>query len=156
MWAAAIVVITAGGSLKRTTSPFKAIISELKSTAAGVAFWTGIVIITNLWRLYWRWRRWTWVGGIVSCLDWVRSLHRNSTYSCSCTQQITLHPDIAFLSPASTPWVSHNPVINTIICAISNSGNTMVQWCTTSSGEYTLKKSRKTNILFINSLLHGL
>lgn len=143
MRATAIVVITAGGSLKRATSPFKAIVCKLVSAAAGVAFWAGIVIITDLGRLYWRWRGWTRVGRIWTCLDRIRSFHGNSTHACGWAEQITFHPDIPILSPTSTPWIPHYPVFNTFFCPISNHSNTMVQWCTTFSSKYTLQENKK-------------
>lgn len=53
MWAAAVMVITAGCSLKWTASPCKAIVAILKDAAASVALRAGIIIVTHSWGLYW-------------------------------------------------------------------------------------------------------
>lgn len=136
------MVVTAGGTLKRAATPWKAVISPLEKTAAGVALWTGEVIVTNCRRLNRRRRRGTRVGRVLAFLDGIRGLHCDSTYASGSAFKITLHPDIAFLTPTGTPWVSHNPVINTIFCAISNRGNAMVQCSPTDSSKYTLKKNK--------------
>lgn len=145
MWAAAIVVITAGGSLKRAASPCKARVTILKDTAASVALRARVIIVTHSRRLCWRWRRRSGVGRILAFLYGIWGLHGNSTLARESASHITLHPNIASLSPATAPWILHNPVISSIFCAISNSSNTMVQRCPTSSRKYTLKicKDRK-------------
>lgn len=148
MRAAAVMVITAGGRLERAASPCKAIVCILIDTAASVALRTVVVVITDSWGLYRRWRRGAGVGGVLAFLDRVRGLHCNTTFAGGSAIQIALHPDIPCLSPASTPWVPHNPVINTIFCAISNSSNSMVQCCPASSGEYTLKRDGGNQNIF--------
>ena len=140
LWAARIIVIAAGGRLKWTASPCKARSSILIKTAAGIALRTGVIVVTDSWGHYWRRWRWAWVGRILTFLDRVGGLHCYSTFASCFANQIALHPNITCLSPACTPWVSHNPVINTIVCAIPNSSNSMVQCCPTSSCEYTLKR----------------
>jgi hypothetical protein len=102
MWAAAIMVITAGGTLEWAASPCKAILSILKDAAASTAIRAGKVIITHGRRFYWRWRRWTRIGGILAFLDRVRGFYCNSTFSCW-TCNVSLHSDIAALSPALAP-----------------------------------------------------
>lgn len=140
MRAAAVMVITAGGTLERAASPWKAIVCVLIDTAASVALRAGVIAITDSWGLYRRWWRGARVGGILAFLDRVRGLHCYTTFAGGSACQIALHPDIPFLSPAWTPWVPHNPVINTIFCAISNSSNSMVQCCPAFSREYTLMR----------------
>lgn len=103
MWAATVMVITAGGTLKWAASPRKAKVSILVSTAAGVALSAGVIAITDSWGLYWRWWRWAGVGRILAFLDRVGGLHCNSTFASCRANQIALHLKIAFLSPASTP-----------------------------------------------------
>lgn len=103
MRAAAVMVITAGGRLERAASPCKAVAFILIDTAASVALRTVEIVITDSWGLYRRWRRGAGVGGVLAFLDRVRGLHCNTTFAGSSAIQIALHPDIPFLSPASTP-----------------------------------------------------
>lgn len=139
MGAATVIVLAASGSLKWATSPGKAIPSPVIDAAAGIAFSTGIVVVTDCWRLHWRGRRWAGIWGVLAFLERIGGLHRNSTFATSRAGQITLQPDIAVLTPAWTPGVLHNPIVNTIICSIPNRSNTMIQCSPTGSGKYTLK-----------------
>lgn len=143
MRAAAWVVITAGGTLKRTASPRKAIPSKLIYAAASGACRTVVVTITNNgWLHRWRWR-WSGIWGILAFLDRIGGLHCNPTLASTCGH-ITFHSDIPLLSPASSPRILHNPIVYTIFCTISNGSNTMIQVCPASSRKYTLSKWNNT------------
>ena len=82
MGAAAVIVFTATGSLEWAASPIKAVAIVLVDTAAGIALRTGVITITNSRRLYWRWRRGTRIGGILTLFYRIRGFHCNSTFAC--------------------------------------------------------------------------
>lgn len=146
MWAAAIMVFTAGSTLKWAASPLKAEVAILKEAATSIAVRTAVVIVADSGRRYWRWRRGARVGGILAFLDGVRSFHRNSTYPCRAINT-SRHPEISIFSPAFPPRVPDNPIIFTIFCAIAHCSNTMVQLSPTSSRKNTLKDEvKKENI----------
>lgn len=83
MWTAAVVVITAGSRLIRTTSPAKTVVAILINAAASSARGAAIVLIANGWWCYRTRRRWTGIRRICPILKRVRGLHCNSTLSTS-------------------------------------------------------------------------
>lgn len=79
-------------------------------------------------------------GRVLASLDRVRRLHCDSTLASKGFSYVTLHPDVSMLTPASSPWVPHNPVIHTILCAVPNHSNTVVQCIATFTREYALRE----------------
>lgn len=140
MRAATIVIITAGGCLERAASPGKAVVCILIDAAAGVALGTRVVTVTDSRGFHRRWWRRARIGRILASLDGVRGLHGYTTFASGGTSHITCHSDVAFLSPATAPWVLHYPVINSIFGAISDCRNPMIQSCPTFPSKYTLWK----------------
>lgn len=137
MGAAAVMVITAGGAFKWAASPFKTQVWELEDTAASFSGGTGVIFITYRWRFHRTWRSWAWIWWVWSGFSGVGRLHRNPTET-GWGSDIALHLDVATFTPAPTPRVSHNPVINASFRTISNHIYTMIQICSTPSSEYTL------------------
>lgn len=137
MGAAAVTVITAGGAFKWAASPFKAQVWELEDATASFSGGAGVIFIAYRWRCHRTWRSWARIWWVWSLFDGVGSLHCNPTLTCW-VSYVTFHPDVTLFTPARTPWVSHNPVINAPFRPISNHVNTMVQICSTLSSEYTL------------------
>lgn len=149
MWAATIVIFTAGSAFKRAASPVIAATTEFKDTTAGGGLGAFIVIITD-WRWpNWTWRRGAWIWRILAIFNRVRRLYCNSTKAYS-LWHIPLHPYVAVLSPAWSPRVPDYPVIKTILRTISYHIHTMVQWQSTFSSKYTLKRFKKARISAIN------
>lgn len=56
MGTATIVVVTAASTLEWAATPSKAIVIILIHTTAGFTLGASVVIITNVFGLYWRWR----------------------------------------------------------------------------------------------------
>ena len=75
MGAATVMVLAAGGPFQGAASPFKAAVSIFIDTAAGAAFRTSVRFVANRGRLYWRWRRWAGIGGILTLLNRVGRFH---------------------------------------------------------------------------------
>lgn len=71
MWAAAVVVITAGSRLERAASPAEAEVVKLVHAAAGASLRTCVVIITHRGRFHWSWRRWARIRRVRTGLDGV-------------------------------------------------------------------------------------
>lgn len=140
MGTATIVIITASSTFKWATAPREAIFSILIDTTTGCAYGARIVTVTNSWWANGRWRRGARIWRILAFLDRVRCFHCNPAFSCSGVGHVTLHLNIAFLSPAWSPWVPDKPVILAIFAAVSNCSHSMVQLGPTCSSEYTLDK----------------
>ena len=126
LWAAAGVIIAAGGCLKRTASPTKAVLTILIDTAACGWCRAGVVIITNWLGLHRGRRRWARFWRVHTSLCRIRWLHCYSTLSCISTGHISLQPNVTVLTPVGTPWIPNYPIIFTIFSTISNSHHTMV------------------------------
>lgn len=127
MGAAAVVVITAGCRLKGAASPSKAVITILVDAAASASLRAWIIIITNSWGFYRRrWWRWIRLRRVLTLLGWIWWLYGNSTLARFGAGDIALQPDVSILTPAGSPWVPHNPVINTVFGTIPNSNHTVV------------------------------
>lgn len=140
MGAAAFMVLTACGGLKRAASPCEAIVGILIDAAASCALGTRVITIASGWWFYRRRGRRPWVRGILAFLNGVRCFHCNPALARHGIGQVTLHSDITLFSPASAPRVLHDPIILAIFSAISYSGHSVVQCSTTSSSENTLEK----------------
>lgn len=140
MRAAAFMVLTACGGLKRAASPGEAIVGILIDAAASRALSTRVITITSGRWFYWRRGRWPWVRGIRAIFDGVRCFHCDPTLASYSIGQATLHSDVTLLSPAFAPRVLYDPVIHTFFCAISYGSHSVVQCSTTSSTENTLQK----------------
>ena len=98
--------------------------------------------------------RWASFGGIGAVLDGVIWQPCNET--CSGTSDVTLHPNVATLSPVQAPRVPHYPIVYTSFCSVSNDCNRVIYLCPTWSGEYALKKKYSKNKLNWISLLFPL
>jgi hypothetical protein len=141
MRAAAVVIIAAASTLQWAAAPGEALIAVLVDAAAGRARGARVVVITD--RGWWggrdgRRRRRARVRGVCAGLQWVRRLDSNATFATACLD-VTLHPDIAGLTPDGTPGVPDQPVVLAVLCTITNGGNTVVESCSTGSGEDTLR-----------------
>lgn len=102
MRAAAEVIIAADCRLQRAAPPRKAVAAILIETTAGGGWWAGVILVTDSWRAHWRGRGWTRVGWVLALLYGVRWFHSDTAFPGGCLH-VTLHPDVASLSPVSSP-----------------------------------------------------
>lgn len=101
--AAAVMVVTTGGTLKRAASPFKAETNVLIDTTACAFLRACVVFIADYTRLGRRRRGWTGVRRVLPILDWVRGFYCNPALASFSAGQITLQLDISTLPPVRAP-----------------------------------------------------
>lgn len=77
-----------------------------------------------------------WIGRRE--LDWVRGLHRNTTFSFGIINP-SLKFYVASLSPFRSPWVSHYPILSPFwVWSVPNRCHTVVQLRSTVSRKHSL------------------
>lgn len=103
MWAAAVVVITAGSRFQGAASPAKAKFAILVHAAASASLWARVVVITHGGGFYGGWRRGAGIRRVLAGLDRVRGFHCNTTLPCGGVSYIAFEPDVALFSPTRAP-----------------------------------------------------
>lgn len=63
---------------------------------------------------------------VLGGLGRVRRLHCYSALACQCVSHITFYFKVSVFTPVLSPWVSHNPVVQSIFFTITNHHHTVV------------------------------
>ena len=68
---------------------------------------------------------WRFIGN-TSVSGWSWRIFENSTDTGSV--RVSSYSDVTIFSPGSSPWVSHDEVVLSVLTSVTNSGDRVVQW----------------------------
>lgn len=154
MRAATIVVVATRCIRQRAAPPVKAFTAPRVYTTTSCTWRARVIVITHIcW--WWRWRRWwrsVWRGWcrwrVSAFLDGVWRLYGNAAFALGVCD-VALHANVARLTPGTAPWVTHDPVVTLVGCAIPNGCNTVINVGSTWPRKNSLLKQIKRNKIYI-------
>ncbi len=99
---------------------------------------------TNHFSPWWGWWGGTRIRRVRTCLYGIRRLNVDTTQTKTAGFNIPLHTQITPLTPIATPWVLHNPIVQSMLSTISNYQHSVIKVSAALSSKYTLlsKKSQ--------------